>query len=389
VNIFIFKKTRILMNKKTILFSANTSWNIYNFRMGAMIALKNAGHRVVVVSPIDEYAQYIKDTGFEFYGLGLDNDGVNPFKDALALLRYLKVYVKIKPDLIFHFTIKPCVYGGIVSGILGYKNISVITGLGYAFINNTLVSKAAWLLYKISLKFADEVWFQNRDDLNEFIKLSIINKSKKISILPGSGINTEKFNTVPSENSNGKFSFLLIARILWDKGVGEYIEAAKKVKSKHDNVEFVLLGSLDAKNPKAIQKDMVFDWVKDGIIKYPGTTDDVMSYIAKSDCVVLPSYREGVPRSLLEAASMQKPIVATDVPGCREIVKDGVNGFLCMHKNYEDLAEKLEKILMCSDEERRKMGQKGREIAIGIFDESIIIKKYIDTVSSLNADFGA
>ncbi len=372
-----------MTDKKTVIFSANSSWNIYNFRLGAMRALRDAGHNVVAVAPRDDYTGYIEDEGFDFYELRLDNDGTNPIKDSLSFFEYFKIYSKIKPDLIFHYTIKPCVYGGFAAGLLGLKSVSIITGLGYAFINNTIISKIACFLYRASLKHADEVWFQNSDDFGEFVRLGIIDTTKKVDILPGSGVNTDKFCELDNTNNDGKLRFLLIGRVLWDKGIGEYIEAAKSLKLLYPEAEFALLGSLDVKNPKAIQKDTVQQWVDEGIINYLGVCDDVRPYIASCDCVVLPSYREGVPRSLLEAASMKKPIVATDVPGCKEIVVNGVNGFLCKPRDVADLAKKMEMVMSACAEKRRQMGKAGRKMAVEMFDEKIVIQKYKNILSSI------
>ncbi len=206
----------------------------------------------------------------------------------------------------------------------------------------------------------------------------------KCDILPGSGVDINKFKPLKIEKNDKSFRFLLISRMLWDKGVGEYIEAVKIIKRKYKNVEFCLLGAIGVSNPNAIDKKVIRRWEKEKIIKYLGTTDNVVNEIAKADCIVLPSYyREGVPRTLLEAAAMEKPIITTDNVGCREVVDDGINGFLCRVKDSKDLAEKMEKMLNLSEEKRIKMGKAGREKIIKEFDERIVINKYLKTIEKL------
>ncbi len=371
---------------KRIAFVSNTAWSLYNFRLGVMIALKESGYEVIAIAPRDRYAERLIQNGIEYYDVFIDRSGKNPIKDMRTTIELYRLFKNLKIDLVFNFTIKPCIYGSLAARIAGTKSISVITGLGYTFTKKGLLQEIVKILYRTALSFSSKVWFLNKEDKEYFEKLKLVD-SNKAHILEGSGVNTEKFKPVRNNMNNNNFRFLLIARMLWDKGVGEYVEAARIIKQKYSNVSFLLLGSLDFSNPSAIPIDRIQSWVEDGIVEYLGESDKVQDIIANADCIVLPSYyREGIPRVLLEAASMEKPIIATDNVGCREVVEDGVNGFLCKIKDPKDLADKMEKMINLGEEERLKMGKKGREKMIKEFDESIIIAKFLTTIKELELE---
>lgn len=366
---------------KKIIICLNTSWNIYNFRLNLARFLKKADYYVVLVAPYDKYSVILKQE-FEYHDIFMNNKGTNPKEDIKTLIEFYKLYKAIKPDIVLNYTIKPNIYGNIACSLLGIKTINNISGLGTVFIKESLITKVVKSLYKYSLGKSSKVFFQNNDDKQLFIINRLVQENK-CDLLPGSGIDTNKFIPLEHEQSDNIFRFLLIARMLWDKGIGEYIEAAKIIKQKYPAVEFQLLGSLDAINTTAISKEQIESWIKEGLVTYLGVTDDVKEYIKKSDCIVLPSYREGTPRTLLESASMAKPLIATDVPGCRDVVDDGINGFLCEVKNAEDLADKMEKMINLNLEERISMGKAGREKMIKEFDESIVISKYLENIKEL------
>ena len=367
-----------------IVLSSNTSWSIYNFRLNLARTLKEKGYKVIIVSPYDKYSDKLSKE-FEYYNIFINRKGTNPIEDLKTFLMYYKIYKKVKPDIALHYTVKPNIYGTFACTLLGIKTIVSITGLGYPFTNPGLVTKIVKLLYKTALSKADIVLFQNKSDYELFIRERLVDSSK-CDILPGSGVDTQFFSPLIIEKKDKIFRFLLIARMLWDKGIGEYVEAARIIKSKYPNVEFFLMGAIDEGNPKAISQIQIEKWEKEGIIKYLGVREkeDVKKEIAKADCVVLPSYyREGIPKILLEAASMETPVITTDAPGCREVVDDGINGFLCKPKDSKDLAEKMEKMMNLPEEERIKMGKKGREKVIKCFDERIVIHKYLDAINKI------
>lgn len=364
-----------------IVISSNTSWSIYNFRLNLAKTLKKRGYEVVIVAPHDEYIEYLKKK-FKFYEISIDSKGTNPSKDIKTVFDYYKIYKRIKPDIVLNFTIKPNIYGTMICNLLGIKTINNITGLGTLFIKENFASKIAKFLYKLSLKKADFIFFQNRDDFELFGKLRLIDDNK-CGILPGSGVDIYRFKPIKIKKDDDVFKFLLIARMIKDKGVFEYIEAAKIIRSKHSNVEFLLLGAVGVDNPTAIPKEKIKEWEDKGLVKYLGMIADVRQEIAKADCVVLPSYREGTSRVLLESAAMAKPIITTNVPGCRDVVDDGINGFLCEVKNSKDLANRMEKMISLSEGERNKIGKNGRKKIIKEFDEKIVIDKYIEVIDEI------
>ena len=365
-------------NKKTIAIVINTSWNIFNFRMGLLNALRDEGYNIVVIAPYDFHTEKLIEYGFEYHDINMNNKGTNPIEELRLLREFYKVYKEVNPDILLQYTIKPNVYGSMAASLLDIPVISNISGLGTVFLNKKPSSILARLLYKLALrmKAPKKVFFQNQNDRAVFIKAKLV-KKKKTDILPGSGIDTEKFKPVEREARKEKsLHFLFIARLIRDKGIVEYVEAARMLKSKYPEAVFNILGTYYPGNPTAITHDEVEMWEKEGIIHHLGATDEVSKVIAEHDCVVLPSYREGLARVLLEGASMAKPIVTTNVPGCKNVVNDGITGYLCKVKDADSLAQQMEKVLVLSEDERREMGKRGREKVIVEFDEKIVIKKY-------------
>jgi len=360
----------------------NNSWYAYNFRLNLARDLKTNGYEVIFIAPYDEkYSELIKKE-FLFFHVDINSKGINPIVDIKTMFSLYKLYKTIKPNVVLNFTIKPNIYSSIVSGIIGIKSISNITGLGTIFIKQSLITKIAKLLYKLALSFNEIVFFQNKDDKKLFIYNKLI-VEEKTDLLPGSGVDLRKFIPIESETDKDKLKFLLIARLLKDKGIYEYIESIKILRKKYANIEFQILGAVGVENKTAISRDELQLWIDDGLINYIGTTDNVQIVIANADCIVLPSYREGVPRSLLEACAMEKPIIATNVVGCKEVVNNGVNGYLCEVKNSQDLADKMEMMINLSEEERKNMGKAGREKIVKEFDEKIVINKYLQTIKEI------
>ncbi len=364
---------------KKIVLVCNTSWGMMMFRSGLMKRLLKDGYEVFVLAPFDNHSKDIEDLGCSYIDVAMDNKGSSILKDYFLFRKLYKHYKKIKPDLVFHYTIKPNIYGTLAAKKAGVKSISVITGLGYTFINNGLTTKIAKALYKKSLKYAKKVWFINHEDRKKFVKERLLHRDL-MEILPGEGVDMKKYAPREKQVKDGDFKFVLIARLLWDKGVGELVEASKEIKKTYPNVKVQLVGFVDAKNPQAISKAQVDDWVEKGFVEYLGSTDDVRDFISEADCVVLPSYREGISKILLEAASMEKPIIASNVPGCRDIVEHGGSGYLCKVRDAKDLELKMRRMLTLSEDELLSMGVLGRVQVKREFDESIIIEKYLQTI---------
>lgn len=361
----------------------NTSWNIYNFRLNLIKALFEQGHEVVAVAPKDEYTSKLIDLGCQYEEVKMDSRGANPIKDMALTYELFKIYKRVKPDAILHYTIKPNIYGTIAASRLKIPVINNVCGLGTAFLKQNLISKIAIALYKFAFRFPELIYFQNTDDKKFFVDSKIV-KSNKIDVLPGSGIDLKRFVPAPVETTPNKpFTFLLISRLIHDKGIVEYIEAIKLLRAKGVKARFEILGQIDEEHMRAIPRELIDGWINEGLVDYLGTTDDVRPHINNSDCVVLPSYREGTPKSLIEAASSARPIVATNVAGCNNIVHDKVNGLLCNLMDEQDLADKMETMYNTDQATRVAMGSAGRKIAESRFDEKIVIDKYLSAISAV------
>jgi len=372
--------------KFKILFVANVSRDLYNFRVGLMRALKEKGFEVICVAPRDSFSEKFEVEGFRYISSNyLKREEKSLFRSLLLIWELYKIYKKENPILVLHYTIKPNIFGNIASKLAGIKSFSIVTGLGSFFVRKSVLQALIKLLYKISFSFTEKVFLLNKEDREFFIKNRIVSPDK-IVLINGEGIDTAYFS--PDfygriSKEEGKLIFLLIARLLWDKGVGEFVESAKRVKEKYPNVEFWLLGPIDKANPTGIPSETIKTWEEEGIIKYLGVVDDVRPFIWQSDIVVLPSYREGIPRSLLEAMSMGKPIITTDTVGCREVIEDGKNGFLVKVKDSMSLTNAMIKFIELSDQKRKEMGRYSREKAIREFDEKIIIDKYLKVIETV------
>ncbi|MBW8051269.1 MAG: glycosyltransferase family 4 protein [Cytophagales bacterium] len=358
----------------------NTSWNIYNFRMGIVRSLLDKNNEVIAITPRDKYTEKLIKQGCEYYPIKIDNKGVNLFNDILLIFELYKAYKKVKPKIILHYTIKPNIYGTLAAKLLKIPVINNVSGLGTVFIRENIVSIIAKILYKLTFRFSKKVFFQNKDDLQLFLKNKLV-KREITDIIPGSGVDIDKFKYHKFKR-NTIFTFLLISRLLYDKGIVEYIEAIKIFKHRKINAKFQLLGLLDCSNNLGISKELLDSWIKNKLIDYLGFTDDVIQFIKKADCIVLPSYREGIPKTLLEAASMGKPLIATNVPGCREVVESGINGYLCEVKNANDLSEKMNAMASLKNDSLKMMGVKSRDLVTKMFDERIVVEKYIKAVEN-------
>ncbi|MBR1809067.1 MAG: glycosyltransferase family 4 protein [Paludibacteraceae bacterium] len=368
--------------KKKLAFVGNSSTTMHNFRMGVMKELaKSDEYEVVVLAPQDNDIKDFRDNNIRFIPIDIECKGMNPFSDIKLVNQLKKIYKKEHFDLVFHYTIKPVIYGSWAARLAGVPQISVITGLGYAFISKGWINKLVIRMYRSSLKSAKEVWFLNQEDKIMFIEKEIVS-AHKTRILNGEGVNLKKYAPRPAHKSKN-FSFLFVGRVLWDKGVGEFVEAARVVRKQYPHVCFRLLGPLGANNPASISQEQMEKWVHAGVVKYLGETHDVVPYITDASCIVLPSYREGISRVLLEAAAMEKPIITSNVPGCREIVIDGVNGFLCEPQNASSLIACMMHMLSISQEERDIFGKNGREHVLKYYDEDITIQVYKDKLNNL------
>lgn len=368
---------------KNVAIVLNTSWNVYNFRLNLLRVLQSNGYNITVIAPKDAYSFRLEEEGFRYVDLKMNNDGTNIFEELKLVVHFFKIYKFTHPDIILQYTIKPNIYGTFVASLLKIPVVNNISGLGTVFLQDRVIYRFARLLYRGILRFPKKVFFQNRYDHEIFLNERLV-KEENSETIPGSGIDVNRFRPIIQDRrSSTTLHFLMIARLIKDKGIMEYIEAIKMVKRHYPDVKFQLIGALYLGNPTAIQEEDLLSWVNDELIDYLGVSDNIEEVIAKADCIVLPSYREGLSRVLLEAASMEKPIITTDVPGCKDVVDHGVNGFLCEVKNSESLAEQIIAMLNLSMEERALMGKRSREKVIRQFNEDILIEKYLATIKNI------
>lgn len=339
---------------------------------------------VVVIAPVDEYLTYKENyPSVRHYGLRmLDRDSTNPIKDILLLMELSRRYKKIKPDIVLHFTNKPNIYGGLAAWLTGTKSIAVVTGLGYAFIHKGFVRKIMSWLYQISAGCHQKFIFENIEDRELFAQLGIVSGEKAISV-KGCGVDTNWYHPYPNGQAKDKTVFTFIGRLLYDKGIREFVEAARRTKSVRKDAEFWIVGELDAENPATVDKDELVRWVDEDVVYYHGFIKDVRDIIAKSDCIVLPSYREAIPRTITEGMSMAKPVITTDTAGCREAVDNDMNGYLVEIKSAKALKDAFDKFINLDYQQRSTMGTMGREKAIREFDDKLIAKQILFIVNKV------
>lgn len=359
-----------------IVLSANLAWNLVNFRAPLIRALIADGYRVIAVSPADEHVARLRDMGCEWCEMPMDNKGTSPAADSKLFLRYLALLREIRPAAFLGYTIKPNVYGVLAARMLGIPTFPNVSGLGTAFIKENWVTRVVHRLYRTAFAGATRIFFQNPEDRALFETLGLAPRDRTTTI-PGSGIDLAHFAPrVRPAREEAEIVFLLIARLLRDKGVGEYVEAARMLRANNPNARFLLAGPLGVDNRTAISREEVDKWVAEGTIEYCGALADVRDQIVACDVVVLPSYREGAPRTLIEAAAMARATVATDVPGCRHVVENGVTGLLCKVRDSADLARAMQDMIGRGRAGCDAMGQAGRALMARDFDEKLVVEAY-------------
>jgi len=364
------------ITKQKVLIVANVTWNIYNFRLNLLESLIEAGLEIHLAAVEDNHAYFLKNyPEVNFVPLKrLQRTSKNPFRDLLFLQELNKVYKTIQPDWAIHYTIKPNIYGGMIARWRKIPHFSVVTGLGYSFIHNGWLESLTEILYKIGLKRSSKVIFENNDDKELFIEKGIIKPAEGSSV-QGCGVNTNHFQ-LNSQKKEGKgvFVFSYMGRLLYDKGLSESMAAFLSLRKRYPNIEFWIIGKRDLENPACISEKDFSAWIEQEGVFYKGYREDVRPFIEKSDCVVYPSYREGMPRLVLEAMSMETPVITTDVAGCRETIIDGEHGFLVPAKDCNALEEKMEVMLHLDHIDRLHMGQKARQRAIEVFKDTKIAR---------------
>lgn len=366
-----------------VLLVCNTAWSVYNFRLALLRQLQLAGHDVWAVSPPDDFVAPMRRYGISHIPVRMNRKGTNPAEDMLLTYRLFRIFRRYRPQLILTYRAKPNIYGSIAARCLGIPVINTVTGLGTAFGDKSALVHVAELLYRLAFRGSARVIFQNEDDLQRFVRRKLV-RSDIVERISGSGVDTDRFAPTAPRVRPDPFVFLFVARLLREKGIAEYAAASKRLRERGIRVECRVLGYLDPGNPSAIPRDQLEAWIAQGDLSYVGASTHVERVMQEADCVVLPSYyREGLPRVLLEAAAMGKPLITTDAPGCRDVVKDGENGFLCRPRDAADLAEKMAAMAMLSEDVRGDMGRRNREKACREYDQRIVVDRYLQLVDQI------
>lgn len=363
-----------------IVICINAAWNIYNFRASLIRALQQDGFEVIAVAPSDAFVERLRSLQCAYYPMKMDNKGTSPLADAILFIRMLVILARLRPSAYLGWTIKPNIYGTLAARILRIPALNNVSGLGTTFIKQGWITRVVTQLYRAAFAGSAQIFFQNEDDRTAFISRGIV-RAARTTVIPGSGVDIVHF-APHQRTARAGCIFLLVARMLRDKGVMEFVEAARLVRKSNPEACFKLVGMLDVVNRTAIARSDIEGWVSEGVVEYVGALDDVRQAIADSDCVVLPSYREGAPRSLIEAAAMGRATIATDVPGCRHVVEDGKTGLLCRVRDVGDLADAMRQMLTKGEEGRDAMGRVGRAMVEARFDDRIVIERYREALAA-------
>lgn len=363
------------MDKKRILLLANEYTTILNFRMELIHALVEDGHKVFVAIPDNPNNKDIAAAGCEIVNFEISRKGTNPIKELKAVKEIEGILDRINPDIVFTFTIKPNVYGGMACSKKGIPYVANITGLGTAVENGGIMQRITLLLYKIGLRKAQKVFFQNSENRDFMLKHHVV--KREYELLPGSGVNLDRFHLLPFP-ADDEIHFMYLARVMQEKGIDQYIDAAQYIKDKYPNTVFHVCGMCEQGYEERMKS-----WVEEGLVIYHGQVKNIPDMHAISQCTIHPSYYpEGMSNVLLESAACGRPIITTNRPGCREIIDDGVNGYIVNQKDSQDLIDKIEKFLKLEWKERRDMGVAGRKKVEKEFDRNIVVRKYKEELQS-------
>ncbi len=373
-------------NKKKIAVIENGLFSTYTMRDGLMQFLLKEGYDVTILTHTNSFVSQVEKTGLKVINIGSGN--INPIKVFKYIFNLYRAIKQVQPDICLTFSIRPAIWGNYITRYLKIPTITNVTGVGPLFISKNVAYKIARSIYRSALSKTRKVFFQNFDDMGLFIEKKFV-KKEIAERIPGSGVDYQKFSPITSnEKSQGNFTFLFIGRLIKDKGIFEFVEAARMLRKKYPHVLFNVIGPFWSQNLKSntITKSDLQNWITERIIDYQGEKKDVREFIAGADCIVLPSYREGTSNILLEAASMERPIITTDTTGCKEIVDDKITGFLCEVKDGVDLANKMEKMLLLPQEQREIMGKNARQKMIKEFDKQIVLKAYLKAITDITKE---
>lgn len=371
--------------RKIVLF-ANTDWYLWNFRRSLAVAMRTAGYDVLLLSPPGEYGARFAALGLRWLPLAMDRRSLNPLRELAVLWRLVRLFRRERPALVHGFTVKCAVYGALAARVAHVPaRVHAVAGMGYVFSSNDLKARLLRAPVRALLRLAlggksARLILQNPDDVALFARAGLADE-KKIRLIRGSGVDCARFQPHVGSTGNG-LRVLLAARLLWDKGIAEYVAAARALHARYPQVRFLLAGSPDPGNPAAVPQADVDGWVREGVVEWLGHVDDMAALFATVDMVVLPSYREGLPKSLIEAAACALPLVTCDAPGCREVVTDGVDGLLVPPRDAAALTDAIAALIEAPDL-RVRLGQAARAKALAEFDERIVIERTLGVYREL------
>lgn len=363
---------------KIVLF-ANTEWYLYNFRRSLALALRDAGHDVLLLSPDGPYGEKLRSLGLRWHPLPMDRRSLNPLREGLLFVHLWRLLRREQPEVVHSFTIKSAVYGSLAARLAGVPaRVNAVAGMGYVFISDSLNARVLRPLVRTLLKLAlggrnARLVLQNPDDVALFARAGLVDESQ-VRMIPGSGVDCSRFLPDPNRQVELRLRVLLPARLLWDKGLAEYVQAARVMHSQGRPIDFLLAGDPDPGNPAAVPEANVREWVMQGLVQWLGHVDDMPGLLRSVDIVALPSYREGLPKGLIEAAASGCALVTTDVPGCREVVTHNVDGLLVPVRDGKALAQAIAR-LQDKPALRARLADAGRRKALAQFDERIVVRE--------------
>jgi glycosyltransferase involved in cell wall biosynthesis len=366
---------------RTIVFAANSAWNILNFRMNLVRALAAEGLKPVALVPPGDGEAELRQAGLPVHTIPMSADDTSPLSGFMLVVRYIQALRRVRPAAFLGFTPKPNIFGSIAASALKIPVINNVTGLGTAFIHGGVLGTLVPNLYRIALRRSHRVFFHNDEDRSLFLERGAVTKDRAL-VIPGSGVDLQRFTATPLPAEGDGLTFLFIGRLLREKGVGEFFEAARMVRTQAPAARFQILGSTDD-GKRGVPAAEVDRWTVEGVVEYLGTARDVRPFIEAADCVVLPSYREGMPRVLLEAAAMGRPLIGADVPGCRQIVREGETGFLAEARSASGLAQKMLQLIQLEPAAREQMGRRAWQVVEAEFSEELVNRAYLKALAPI------
>lgn len=364
---------------KKILLITNSSSGLYKFRKELIDELLRKEFKVFLALPSGDKIDLLKQLGCIIVDMPVERRGTNPFKDLKLIFQYIKLIKQVKPNVVLTYTIKPNIYGSIACRFLKVPYITNITGLGSALLQGGMLTEILFIMYKIAIKKSRMVFFQNQINMKYMIDKSVGGKNHKL--IPGSGVNLENFSLTPYPDENSPIVFNFIGRVMKDKGIIEYLNAAEIIKAKYPEAEFNVIGYIEP--DEADYEYVIAEYEKRGLVKYWGYQSNIQQFIKESHCIIQPSYHEGMSNVLLESAAMGRVLIGSDIPGCREIIEDEVNGFTFKVGDVQDLVGKIEKFIKLPYDAKAELGKNSRRKVEIEFDRKIVVESYMEEINKI------